>query len=147
MKRYKQFLDHVAESRKPLDLYNRLLKYNTPDRQIQSEIREYFETLIRGKQWLMNKANSRTASLFARNYITCAQLKKEMDLFSIAKEKNQDEFIGSLIDFQIFNKQNTVTIESAGKQRKALKIVQTRPAEFDIHQQGRRKILCRYVED
>ncbi|MDH3257474.1 MAG: MBL fold metallo-hydrolase, partial [Nitrospinota bacterium] len=139
LKRYEQFLDHLAASRKPLDLYNRLLKYNTPDRQIQSEIRGYFDTLIRRKQWLMNKTNSRTASLFARNYITCAQLKKEMALFSIAKEKNQKEFIGSLIDFQIFNKQNTVTIGNAGKQGKELKIVQTRPAEFDIHQQSRRK--------
>jgi CRP-like cAMP-binding protein len=139
LKRYEQFLDHLAESRKPLDLYNRLLKYNTPDRQIQSEIRKYFDTLIRSKQWLMKKTNSRTASLFARNYITCAQLKKEMDLFSIAKEKNRNEFIGSLIDFQIFNKQNTVTVKNTDKQGKELKIVQTRPAEFDIHQQSRRK--------
>ncbi len=138
-KRYELFLDHVAESKKPLDLYNRLLKYNTSDRQIQSEIRGYFETLIRGKQWLMNKTNARTASLFARNYITCAQLKKEMELFSIAKEKNHDEFIGSLIDFQIFNKQNAVTITDAANKGKSLKIVQVRPAEFDIHHPGRRK--------
>jgi len=62
-----------------------------------------------------------------------------MDLFSIAKEKNRDEFIASLIDFQIFNKQNAVTIEGVGKQGKALKLVQVRPAEFDIHQRGRRK--------
>ena len=139
LKHYEQFLDHVAESKKPLDLYNRLLKYNTPDHQIQSEIRGYFETLIRGKQWLKNKARSRTASLFARNYITCAQLKKEMDMFSIAKEKKPDEFIGTLIDFQIFNKKNAVMIEDTGKPEKVLKIVQARPAEFDIHQQGRRK--------
>ena len=139
LKRYEQFLDHVAESKKPFDLYNHLLKYNTPDRQIQSEIRGYFETLIRGKQWLKNKANSRTASLFARNYITCAQLKKEMDLFSIAKEKNQDQFVGALIDFQIFNKKNSVRVESAEKQRKPLTIVQNRPAEFDIYQHKRRK--------
>ena len=140
LKRYGQFMDHVAESKKPLDLYSRLLKYNTTDRQIQSEIRAYFENLMRSKQWLLNKANSRTASLFARNYIVCAQLKKEMDLFSISKEKNQDEFVDSLIEFKIFNKQNTVTLEASGKQGKALKIVQVRPAEFDIHQQGRQKI-------
>jgi CRP-like cAMP-binding protein len=139
LKRYGQFLDQLAENKKPLNLYNRLLKYNTPDRQIQSEIRGYFESLMRGKQWLMNKTNSRTASLFARNYITCAQLKKEMDLFSISKEKNQDEFIGSLIEFKIFNKQNTVTVETSGKRGKALKIVQVRPAEFDIHQHGKQK--------
>ena len=139
LKRYGKFLDQVAESKKPLDLYSRLLKYNTPDRQIQSEIKGYFESLMRGKQWLMNKANSRTASLFARNYITCAQLKKEMDLFSISKEKSHDQFIDSLIEFQIFNKQNTVKIEASEKRGKALTIVQTRPAEFDIHQQGRQK--------
>jgi CRP-like cAMP-binding protein/L-ascorbate metabolism protein UlaG (beta-lactamase superfamily) len=139
-KRYAQFLNHVAESKKPFDLYSRLLKYNTPDRQIQSEIKEYFEGLIRSKQWLMNKSHSRTASLFARNYITCAQLKKEMDLFSIAKEKNQDEFIDSLIDFQIFNKQNGVRVKDAGERGKTLRIVQVRPAEFDIYQAGRRKL-------
>jgi CRP-like cAMP-binding protein len=139
LKRYEQFLNRVAESKKPFDLYSRLLKYNTPDRQIQSAIREYFETLIHSKQWLMNKSHSRTASLFARNYITCAQLKKEMDLFSIAKEKKPDEFISSLIDFQLFNKQNEVMIADAGKQGKTLKITQVRPAEFDVHQTGRRK--------
>jgi CRP-like cAMP-binding protein len=139
LKRYEQFLNRVAESKKLLDLYSRLLKYNTPDRQIQSAIREYFETLIHSKQWLMNKSHSRTASLFARNYITCAQLKKEMDLFSIAKEKKPDEFISSLIDFQLFNKQNEVMIADAGKQGKTLKITQVRPAEFDVHQTGRRK--------
>ena len=139
LKRYDQFLNHVAESKKPFDLYGRLLKYNAPDRQIQSAIREYFEALIHSKQWLMNKSHSRTASLFARNYITCAQLKKEMDLFSIAKEKKQDEFISSLIDFQLFNKQNEVMVEDTDGQGKALKIVQIRPAEFDVHQAGRRK--------
>ncbi len=139
LKRYKQFLAHVAESKKPFELYNRLLKYNTPDRQIQIEVRKYFDSLIQNKQWLMNKSHSRTASLFARNYITCAQLKKEMDLFSIAKEKNQDEFIHSLIDFQIFNRRNEVTVKNADKKGKALKIVQVRPAEFDIQQPGHRK--------
>ncbi len=139
LKRYRQFLDQVAESKKLLNLYSRLLKLNTPDRQIQAEIRSAFEILMRGKQWLMNKSNSRTASLFARNYITCAQLQKEMDLFSISKEKNKDEFICSLIEFQIFNEQNTVTIKAAENRGKALRIVQTRPADFDIHQPGRQK--------
>ena len=138
-KRYEQLLDHVAGSKKPFNLYNRLLKDNAPDRQIQSEIRAYFETLIQSKRWLQNKTNSRTASLFARNYITCVQLKKEMDLFSIAKDKNQDEFIGSLISFQIFNKKNEVTIQGSGKQGKALKIVQARPAEFDVRPQGEQR--------
>lgn len=139
LKRYDKFLDHVAESRKPLDLYNQLLKYNAPDRQIQFEIRSYFENLMRSKKWLMDKSNSRTASLFTRNYIVCAQLKKEMDLFSISKEKNQNEFVDSLIGFQIFNKQNSVAIEGAGKQGESLEIFQARPAEFDIHQKGRKK--------
>jgi CRP-like cAMP-binding protein/L-ascorbate metabolism protein UlaG (beta-lactamase superfamily) len=139
-KRYEQFLNHVAESKKPFDLYSRLLKYNTPDRQIQSEIKEYFEGLIRSKQWLMNKSHSRTASLFARNYITCAQLKKEMDLFSIAKEKNQDEFIDSLIDFQIFNRKNEVSVKDAGERGKVLRIAQVRPAEFDVYHAGRKKL-------
>ena len=138
-KRYEQLLGHVGGSKKLFDLYNRLLKYNAPDRQIQSEIREYFETLTQNKQWLHKKANSRTASLFARHYITCAQLKKEMDLFSIAKDKKQGEFINSLIDFQLFNNQNEVTIEGAGKRGKELKIVQVRPAEFDVRQPGGQK--------
>ena len=139
LKRYGQLLDRVAKNKKTFDLYSRLLKYNSPDRQLQSEIREYFETLIQSKQWLKNKSTSRTASLFARDYITCAQLKKEMDLFSIAKDKNQDEFIDSLIDFQIFNEQNEVTIGDAGGKKKALKITQIRPAEFEVHPQGGQK--------
>jgi len=140
LKRYKKFIDHVAESKKPLNLYDSLLKNNTPDRKIQSKIRDYFETLIRGKQWLMNKSNSRTASLFARNYITCAQLKKEMELFSIAKEKSQDEFVDSLLEIHLFNKHNAVKIKDAGKPGKFLEIVQALPAEFEVHQPKRRKI-------
>ena len=140
LKRYGQFLNHIAESKKPFDLYNRLLKHNTPDRQIQSEIREYFQTLIQSKQWLADKSNSKTASLFAKNYIACSQLKKEMDLFSIAKDKSRDEFIDSLIDFELFNKQNEVVIGGSSGKGKVLKIVQVRPSEFDIHQSGERTI-------
>ena len=146
LKRFHLFLDQLAESRKPIDLYSRLLKYNAPDRQIQSEIRNYFETLIRNKMWLADKINSRTLSRFARNFITCAQLRKEMELFSLAKEKNQDDFIDTLIEFQLFNKQNTVTLMGSGKNPKALKIVQTRPAEFDIYQKGRRQCSINFIQ-
>ncbi len=145
LERFQVFLDQLAQSRKPFDLYSRLLKYNAPDRQIQSEMRSYFKTLIRNKKWLSDKTNSRTISLFARNFITCAQLKKEMELFSLAKEKNQKGFIDTLIEFQIFNKQNSVTLEGSGKNPKTLKIVQVRPAEFDIYQKGRRECSINFV--
>ena len=139
LKRFKRFLDQVADSRKPSDLYNRLLKFNEPDRKIQSEIRGYFETQIRGKKWLQEKTNSRTASLFARYFIICAQLKKEMELFSLAKDKKQNDFVDSLIDFKIFDKQNAVLIKGRGKLKKVLKIVQPNPAEFDVYVQNRRR--------
>ena len=139
LKRFEHLLDQVAESKKPLHLYSNLLKFNVTDRQIQSEIRGYFESLVRGRKWLRDKTNSRTLSLFARNYITCAQLKIEMELFSLAQEKNQEEFVDSLIDFEIFNKQKAVSVESTGKQKRTLRIVQTRPAEFDVFLQNRRK--------
>ncbi len=139
LKRFERLLDQVAVSKNPFKLYSSLLKFNATDRQIQSEIRGYFESLVRGKKWLRDKINSRTLSLFARSYITCAQLKIEMEMFSLAKEKNQEEFINTLIDFKIFNKKKSVTVESTDKQKRTLRIVQTRPAEFDVYLQNRRK--------
>lgn len=139
LKRFERLLDQVAVSKIPLKLYGNLLKFKATDRQIQSEIRGYFESLVRGKKWLRDKINSRTLSLFARNYITCAQLKIEMEMFSLAMEKNQEDFISTLIDFKIFNKNKSVTVESTGKQKRKLRIVQTRPAEFDVYLQNRRK--------
>ena len=138
-KRYHQLLDHLVETKKPFVLYNRLLKLNTPDHEILSEMREYFEALIQNRKWLANKSNSRTASLFVRNYITCAQLKKEMDLFSISREKSHEDFVHSLIDFKIFNKRNEVVIKGSGKQKTNLKITQVRPSEFEVAQPGRLK--------
>lgn len=146
LKRFNRFLEQLGESKKPSDLYSRLLKYNASDRQIQSEIRNYFESLVRNKKWLMDKTNSRTLSLFARYYITCAQLKKEMELFSLAKENSQNNFIDTLIDFVIFNRQNAVTLEGSGKQPKTLRIVQTRPAEFDIYQKNRWECSIDFVK-
>ena len=146
LKKFHLFLDQLAESRKPIDLYSRLLKYNASDRRIQSEVRSYFETVVRKKKWLADKTNSRILSRFARNFITCAQLKKEMELFSLAKEKNQNDFIDTLIEFQCFNKQNTVTLKGSGANPATLKIVQTRPAEFDIYHKSRRKCSINFIK-
>ena len=137
--RFERLLDRLAEARKPRNLYSRLLKHHASDREIQSAIRDYFESLVRGKKWIQEKVNSRTPSLLAGHYITCAQLKKEMDLFSLAKEKNQNKFINSLIHFEIFDRDNSVYIKSEGVKGKTLKIEQVRPAEFEIRVQNRHK--------
>ncbi|MDH5762426.1 MAG: hypothetical protein OEZ51_05550, partial [Nitrospinota bacterium] len=136
-RKFERFLDRLADSKKPFNLYNRLLESHCSVRQIQAEIRDYFESTIGRKEWLKTKTNSRSLSHLAGNYIICAQLKKEMDLFSLSKEKSRDEFIEGLIEFQIFNKQNFVLLESLKGKRRPLKIVQTRPAEFDIYQSDR----------
>ena len=144
-RKFERFLDRLADSKKPFNLYNRLLESHCSVRQIQAEIRDYFESTIGRKEWLKTKTNSRSLSHLAGNYIICAQLKKEMDLFSLSKEKSRDEFIEGLIEFQIFNKQNFVLLESLKGKRRPLKIVQTRPAEFDIYQSDRHKVSVNFL--
>ena len=110
--RFLKFLDRLADSKKPFRLYNQLIKRDASQRQIQSEFRAYFEFHLRNKPWLKSKVNSRSRSRFAQNYIICAQLRKEMDLFAMAPEHNYDNFFNQLIDFKIFNRSNVVTLKS-----------------------------------
>nr|NIQ04057.1 hypothetical protein [Nitrospinaceae bacterium]NIR57905.1 hypothetical protein [Nitrospinaceae bacterium]NIS88363.1 hypothetical protein [Nitrospinaceae bacterium]NIT85241.1 hypothetical protein [Nitrospinaceae bacterium]NIU47394.1 hypothetical protein [Nitrospinaceae bacterium] len=108
-KRFEAFLEGMASHQKLAGTFNRLLKNDVPDREIKSEIKVFLEPVIRRKKWLSVRVNARVLSQFAQNYLLCAQIKKEMDLFSLTEEKNQRDFIQRLVQFRLFGKDNSVT--------------------------------------
>ncbi len=140
LKKWARFLEKVAQDKKLNELFNRLLRTHTPDRKIHENITLYFKGLLKNKKWLAGKNKSNLDTQFAKNYILCAQLKNEMNLFQMAKEEERHQFIHDAVDFYIFDKNNTVYIGNSTDKRHKLKIVQVRPAEFEIYQKNQRKV-------
>jgi len=139
LKRWGRLLEKVAQDKKLVDQYNHLLRAHTPDRKIHENITRYFKGLLKNQKWLVKKKIPNLDSIFSKNYIICAQLKNEMNLFQMAKEEERHQFIHDVIEFHIFDKNNTIYIESNADKRQKLKIVQVRPAEFKIYQKNQLK--------
>ena len=139
LKKWKRFLEKVAQDKKLVEQFNHLLRTHTPDRKIHESITLYFKGLLKNKKWLAGKNKLKLDSDFSKHYILCAQLKNEMSLFQMAKEEDSDRFIHDAVEFYIFDKNNTVYIESNVDKRQKLKIVQVRPAEFEIYQKNQLK--------
>jgi len=138
--KWAHFLEKVAQDKKLKEQFNHLLRVHTPDRKIHESITLYFKGLLDHKKWLAEKNIPNLDSKLSKNYILCAQLKNEMNLFQMAKEDERDQFIHDAVDFHIFDKNHTVYIENSKDKRHKLKIVQIRPAEFEIYQGNQLKV-------
>lgn len=132
LERFDTFLSRMAADKKLFNRFSHLLKIHAGDPAITRTIREYFEELIQGERWLKQKKIPRLAGDLAHHYIICAQLKKEMDLFSLADEKGRDRFLNNLIDFYELDLDKSVTVPGKKDKRKKIKIVQRRPSAFEI---------------
>ncbi|PIQ97600.1 MAG: hypothetical protein COV67_03320 [Nitrospinae bacterium CG11_big_fil_rev_8_21_14_0_20_56_8] len=130
----------IASDRKLFDLFNNLLKEHREDREIQIAIKRYFSDHVRKPAWLVKKKIARLDSILTSNYIICAQLKKEMDLFALVDDKGREGFINSIVRFHIFGNNGIVYIQGTRDRRRKLKVSQVQPSVFDIEVKNRK--LC-----
>ncbi len=137
-KRFDSFLKTVGADKKLFRLFENLLKAKASDPSLNSGIRDYFASALKKHKWLKGKKIPRTETILAQNYILCAQLKKEIDLFSLADQKDSEKFLNNLIEFHEFDKNKSVVVSGRKKNNK-LKIVQTRSSAFEIIYKNKNK--------
>ena len=131
LKKLDSFITKVAGDKKLFRQFESLLKSHSSDKNIFQKTHESFATIVKKHKWLEGKKIPRLASLLARQYIICAQLKKEMGLFSLSDEEGHEKFLNNLIDFRQFEKEKPILIPGSDKRLK-IQIVQRRPSAFDI---------------
>ncbi|MCH8156213.1 MAG: cyclic nucleotide-binding domain-containing protein [Nitrospinae bacterium] len=131
-KKMDEFLDKVAGNKALSNLFDKLLREHTGDRVTEGKTAEFFSKKIRIPTWLVRKKIKNLEKTLARNYLVCAQLRKEMELFGLVTEKGRNRFIGNVVDFHLFDKDQAVYIAGLGDKRKKLKIVQRRPSAFEV---------------
>ncbi len=131
VKKLDSFIAKVAGDNKMFRQFDDLLTAHSSDKNISQKIHACFETLIKKHKWLQGKKIPRLASVLARQYIICAQLKKEIELFSLANEAGREKFLNKLINFRQFEKEKPLLIPGSDKRLK-IKIVQKRASAFDI---------------
>ncbi len=137
--RMNRFLDELTVDKVLRDYFDSLLKSQKSDRVIQSSIKGYFSDLLKKNRWLVGKNGSDLSSDFAKNYILCAQLKNEMDLFALSREEDREAFTEKIIEFNIFDENGVIYIHGEKDKRKKLKIVQTQPSKFDVYERNQLK--------
>ena len=100
-KRFKLFQHkYIAKNNILARLFNDLIKDHASNLNLTKAIKKYFEDNILAKQKWLNKKHITSLSLeLTKNYLLCAQLRKEMQLFSLSKESQRNKFISKIINF------------------------------------------------
>ena len=114
-------------------LFDNLVSAHESKLKINNEIKNFIDDEILCKTPLILNNNIKNLSKkLTKIYIQCAQLKKELDLFSLAKEKDRNSFISNLIKFNYINKSNFCILNSVSNKNKKLKIREVEPGIFKI---------------
>ena len=139
--KFQSFLISLATKKIIMELVLENLESLTPENSIIKILTEYFTLSLAKNKWLVGDNISAIASLFAKNYFLCFQMKREIEIFRLANENERDAFLNELIDFHIFDKNGIISIEGNQDKRHKLKIMQSQPAKFEIYQKNELKCL------
>jgi len=123
----------IAQNKKLFNLFESNLKIHASETSIRKIIKVFFDNKIIPKQkWLLKKNIASLSTKLTGNYIQCAQLRKEFELFLLATEEKRDEFISQTIKFYHIDKSGTVYIKAEQNKHKKLKIFQVKSWEFEV---------------
>ena len=129
--RFDAFLKAVASDRRLFNLYKKNLKNQNGYKQLERTVGDHLAEVLKKHRWLKNRKLPRFEKELVANYLQCAQLKMEMELFSLAEYKDREKFLDKLIDFVEFDRKHSVLVPGENRRQK-MKIVQARPSAFDI---------------
>lgn len=132
-KRFYDFLDIVADDTVLFGQFQRYLKSHAGERALLEGIETYMVGLMSANKWSSGNGIAKIKSVLAKNYILCAQLKTEMDMFALASEDKRERYTDSVIDFQIFNEDNEIFVNALEDKKQRLAIKQVRPSVFEIY--------------
>ena len=114
-------------------LFDNLLQEHSSQPIISKELQKFIEEkLLSKKKNILNVGIKNLPQKLTKIYQQCAQLQKELDFFSLAKEKDRDSFISKIVKFYHMEKSNSVLINGLKNKRKKLKIQEVEPRIFKV---------------
>ena len=126
---------NVAKNKKISILFDNLLHEHSSKSQVSKNIKRFIEDEILSKnQPILDSKIKNLPKKLTEIYIQCAQLQKEIDLFSLAKERDRDSFISKTVKFHHIEKSNSYTLSGLKNRRKKLKIQEVEPSVFKVYE-------------
>ena len=114
-------------------LFDNLLQEHSSQPIISKELQKFIEEkLLSKKKNILNVGIKNLPQKLTKIYQQCAQLQKELDFFSLAKEKDRDSFISKTVKFYHMEKSNSLLINGLKNKRKKLKIQEVEPRIFTV---------------
>jgi hypothetical protein len=114
-------------------LFDNLLQEHSSQPIISKELQKFIEEkLLSKKKNILNTGIKNLPQKLTKIYQQCAQFQKELDLFSLTKEKDRNSFISKTVKFYHLEKSNSVLINGLENKRKKLKIQEFEPRTFKV---------------
>ena len=124
---------NVAKNKRLSILFDNLLREHNTAPQISKQIQQFIEDKVLSKnQSILNSGIKNLSKKLTKIYLQCAQLQKEIDLFSLAKEKDRNSFISKTVKFHHIGKSNIYIFDGIKNKDKKLKIQEIEPGVFKV---------------
>jgi len=114
-------------------VFDRLLIDYSSESIVMRKIKQFFEDKILPEQsWLLKKNIKNLSLKLSKSYLLCAQLRKEFQLFLLAKESERNKFISKTIKFHHLDKSGFFHIYGKNNKRKILKVQERESGVFRV---------------
>jgi len=124
---------NVAKNKSISILFDNLLREHNSEPQISKQLKQFIEDKVLSKnQSILNSGIKNLSKKLTKIYLQCAQLQKEFDLFSLAKERNRNSFISKTVKFHHIGKSNICILDGLKDKDKKLKIEEVEPGVFKV---------------
>ena len=124
---------NVAKNKSISILFDNLLREHNSEPQISKQLKQFIEDKVLSKnQSIFNSGIKNLSKKLTKAYLQCAQLQKEFDLFSLAKETDRNSFISKTVKFHHMNKSNICILDGLKNKDKKLKIQEIEPGVFKV---------------
>ena len=124
---------NVAKNKKISILFDNLLREHSSESHVSRHIKKFIEDEILSKnQSILDSKIKNLSKKLTEIYIQCAQLQKELDLFSLAKERDRDSFVSKTVKFHHMGKSNSCILNGLKNRRKKLKLQEVEPSIFKV---------------
>ncbi len=140
LKQFDALLQKVVKNKRFFESFDLNLKEHKSEKEIADDIKTCFDKLVKDTKWLANKKIKNLSVQLTENYLICAYLKREMSLFTLARESQREEFIDRIVDFYHFAEDWTVKVKGTRDKRKQLRMIQSSPSVFDLYIGRQKKI-------
>ena len=124
---------NIAKNKNMSTLFDNLLRKHKSESQVSKHLKQFIEDeILPENQSIINSGINNFPKKLAKIYLQCAQLQREFDLFSLAKERDRNSFISKTIKFHHMQKSNVCIINGLKNKRKKLKLQEVEPFIFKV---------------